>query len=93
MPVIVSATNGTGEIITDGRDGLILADPTDAGSLAAMVRRLYEDKEFSARMGKHANETTRQYTWERNGRELGAIFQQLLERKSGNVVHTVAQES
>jgi UDP-glucose:(heptosyl)LPS alpha-1,3-glucosyltransferase len=93
MPVIVSANNGTCEIITDGRDGLILADPTDAGSLAGMIRRLYEDKEFSAQIGKHANETARQYTWERNGRELGAIFQQLLERKSRNVARTVAQES
>jgi glycosyltransferase involved in cell wall biosynthesis len=93
LPVIVSATNGTGEIITDGRDGLILADPTDAGSLAGMIRHLYEDKEFSARMGKHANETARQYTWERNGRELDAIFQQLLERKSRKVAHAVAQES
>ena len=92
MPVIVSANNGTCEIITDGKDGLILADPTDTVSLAAMIRRLYEDKEFSARLGDNANETALQYTWERNGREMKAIFEQLLERKSRNVVHTVAQE-
>ena len=57
-----------------------------------MIRRLYEDKEFSARLGDNANETALQYTWERNGREMKAIFEQLLERKSRNVVHTVAQE-
>ena len=33
MPVIVSADNGTSEIITHGKDGLILADPTDVNSL------------------------------------------------------------
>jgi glycosyltransferase involved in cell wall biosynthesis len=92
MPVIVSANNGTCEIITDGKDGLILADPTDVASLARMIRRLYEDKEFSARLGENANETALQYTWERNGREMKAIFEQLLEQKSRNVVHTVAQE-
>jgi glycosyltransferase involved in cell wall biosynthesis len=92
MPVIVSANNGTCEMITDGKDGLILQNPTDAKSLAAMIRRLYEDREFSARLGKNANETASRYTWERNGHELSAIFQRLLERKSGNVVHTVAQE-
>jgi glycosyltransferase involved in cell wall biosynthesis len=92
MPVIVSANNGTCEIITDGKDGLILADPVDAASLAAMIRRLFEDREFSARLGRNANETARQYTWERNGRELSAIFEQLLGRKSRNVVHTMAQE-
>ena len=93
LPVIVSANNGTCEIITDGKDGLILADPTDAKSLAEMIRRLYEDKEFSAWLGKNANETAQQYTWERNGHELSVIFDQLLERKSGNPGRTVAQES
>jgi glycosyltransferase involved in cell wall biosynthesis len=93
MPVIVSANNGTCEIITDGKDGLILADPTDANTLAAMIRRLFEGREFAARLGRNANETARQYTWERNGRELGAIFEQLLKRKSRSAVRTVAQES
>jgi glycosyltransferase involved in cell wall biosynthesis len=72
---------------------VILADPTDAASLAVMIRRLFEDKEFSARLGKNANETARRYTWERNGRELSAIFEQLLERKSQGVANTVKQES
>jgi UDP-glucose:(heptosyl)LPS alpha-1,3-glucosyltransferase len=93
MPVIVSANNGTCEIITDGTDGRILADPTDAASLAVMIRRLFEDKEFSARLGKNANETARQYTWERNGRELSAIFERLLQLKSQGVGDTVKQES
>lgn len=93
MPVIVSANNGTSEIIKDGNDGLILADPTDARSLAEMIRRLFLDKEFASRLGANANETAKQYTWERNGRELNALFEQLLERKSRGVVHTVAQES
>ena len=93
LPVIVSANNGTCEIITDGKDGLILADPTDADTLAAMIRRLFEGREFAARLGRNANETARQYTWERNGRELGVIFEQLLKRKSRSAVRTVAQES
>jgi glycosyltransferase involved in cell wall biosynthesis len=93
MPVIVSANNGTCEIISDGKDGLILEDPTDAKSLALMIRRLYEDKDFAARLGKNANETAREYTWERNGRELSMIFDRLLEQKSHNVKYTMRQES
>jgi glycosyltransferase involved in cell wall biosynthesis len=91
LPVIVSAKAGVSEIITDGKDGLILTDPTDAVSLAAMIRRVYEDKEFSARLGKNANETARQYTWERNGRELNEIFEQLLTRKSRNMAKTARE--
>jgi glycosyltransferase involved in cell wall biosynthesis len=93
MPVIVSANNGTCEIITDGKDGLILAEPTDADTLAAMIRRLFEDREFAVGLGRNAHETARQYTWARNGRELDVIFEQLLKRKSRSAVRTVAQES
>ena len=85
LAVIVSTTNGTSEIITDGKDGLILRDATDAISLSAMLRRLFEDKEFRTRLGRNASETARQYTWERNGRELSAIFKDLLLRKTQSV--------
>ena len=92
LPVIVSSTNGTSEIITDGEDGLILADPTDANTLAVMIRRLYEDREFRERLGVNAAETARQYTWERNGRELADIFREIIRRKDHPVAQSVASE-
>ena len=92
LPVIVSSTNGTSEIITNGEDGLILADPTDANALAVMIRRLYEDREFRERLGVNAAETARQYTWERNGRELTEIFQEVIRRKARPVAQSVASK-
>jgi glycosyltransferase involved in cell wall biosynthesis len=92
LPTIVSAENGTSEIISHGVDGLILDDPGDAAGLAAMIRRLYEDEEFRVRLGERAAQTSRQYTWERNGRELAAIFEEILQRKSRFAAQTVAQE-
>jgi glycosyltransferase involved in cell wall biosynthesis len=92
LPVIVSRENGTFEIITNGVDGLILDNPKDAAGLAAMIRRLYEDKEFRDRLGERAAETARQYTWESNGRELAAIFEAILQRKSRFAAQTLAQE-
>jgi len=83
LPVVVSSANGTSEIITDGIDGFILEDPADSTSLAGMIRRLYVDQEFRSRMGKSAAETTKQYTWERNGEQLLKIFQEILQRKAG----------
>src|SRR5260370_19996424 len=41
LPVIVSETNGTSEVITNGTDGLILKDPTESSGLAAMIRQLH----------------------------------------------------
>jgi glycosyltransferase involved in cell wall biosynthesis len=93
LPVIVSSANGTCEIITDGVDGLILVDPTDASTLSRMIRRLFEDREFRERLGENAAKTAQQYTWERNGRDLAAIFEEILQRKVNANERTLAQES
>ena len=93
LPVIVSANNGTSEIITDGADGLILSDPTAADSLAAMIRMLCEHPEFSARLGHKAAETARAYTWERNGRELTAIFEEILRQKASPAAAALAGDA
>ena len=91
LPVIVSAACGVSEIITDGSDGLVLADSTDADTLAAMIHRLYSDKEFRAGLGKKAAETAQQYTWDRNAHDLAAIFKGILRKKASPAAHTLEQ--
>jgi glycosyltransferase involved in cell wall biosynthesis len=81
LPVITTVTNGTAEIITDGADGLLLYDPTDAKALAAQIRRLYEISELRRRLGEHAALTARQYTWDHNAEQFREIFAELLRRK------------
>ena len=92
LPVVVSSANGTSEIITDGVDGFILEDPADSTSLAGMIQRLYIDQEFRAKMGQSAAETTKQYTWERNGEDLLKIFQEILQRKARPSTRSGGQE-
>ena len=92
LPIVVTRENGVYEIITNGTDGLILEDSRDAAGLGAIIRRLYEDKELRDRLGKQAAETARKYTWESNGRELTAIFEEILRRKSDFAAQTLAQE-
>lgn len=92
LPVIVSAAAGVSEIVTNRVDGLILDDPKDATGLAAMIRRLYEEKEFGEQLGQRAANTMQQYTWESNGRELATIFDEVLRRKSGFATQTLTQE-
>lgn len=93
LPVIVSSANGTCELIVDGTNGLVLQDPTDSASLATMIRRLYEDRAFAQRLGDSAAETARRFTWERNSRDLAAIFQEIAKRKAGAETQPVTQES
>jgi glycosyltransferase involved in cell wall biosynthesis len=92
LPVIVSSANGTSEIITDGLDGLILQDPSDARTLAAMIRKLYADPEYRKKLGQNAAESTRKFTWERNGRELARILEDALKRKEPPSARSLAQE-
>ena len=94
LPVIISARAGASDIVHDGVDALILNDPKDAGALATMIRRLYAEGPFRERLGEEAAKTASQYTWERNGRELRAIFEEVLlrKRKSGFEGETLTQE-
>ncbi len=93
LPVIVSAAAGVSEIVTNDVDGMVLDDPTDAITLATMIRRLYEDKELRNRLGNKACETARRYTWDRNGSDLAVIFEEILQRKARPGMQTLTQES
>jgi glycosyltransferase involved in cell wall biosynthesis len=93
LPVIVSSRNGTCEMITDGVDGLILADPHDSNTLAVMIRRLYEDNSFRQQISQKAAETAREYTWERSGRELAAVLEQTLREKSSRLPAKIVADS
>ncbi len=82
LPVVVSSQAGVSEIVSDGVDGLILKKPTDAEELAGLIWLLYEDSDFRQRLGENAARTAQQYTWQRNGAEMHAFFQEVLRRKA-----------
>jgi UDP-glucose:(heptosyl)LPS alpha-1,3-glucosyltransferase len=63
LPVITSRQNGAAEILTAGRDGVLLNDPADAGALAEAMAAL-GDPVRRAAMGARARETAMKYTWD-----------------------------
>jgi glycosyltransferase involved in cell wall biosynthesis len=81
LPVIVSSQAGVSELITDGVDGLVLADPRDAASLAKLISSLAGDSGLRKRLGENARKTACQYTWDRNAEQLGALFDEALAKK------------
>jgi len=81
LPVITTITNGTAEIITDGVDGMILHEPTNAAVLSDQLRRLIQDPALRERLGTQAAKTAQNYTWDRNGEEFRKIFSEILKKK------------
>jgi len=92
LPVVTSAQAGAAEIIRHGIDGLVLDDPRDSDALATMVRQIVEDREFRENLASYAASTAKQYTWERAGRELAAILDEALRRKSSVAAQTMVRE-
>ncbi|WP_328389791.1 glycosyltransferase family 4 protein [Streptomyces sp. NBC_00400] len=86
VPVIsYDCPQGPREIITDGKDGL-LVPPDDTGRLAAAMSRLIEDEPLRKEMGEQAAASARRYDtdllrprWER-------LFADLLDAKHGSEV-------
>ncbi len=59
-PVIASAVGGIVDQLRDGRDGLLLADPTDLAACGAAIERLLRDPLEAARLATNARERVRE---------------------------------
>ena len=81
LPVITSINNGGSQVITEGMDGFVLADPRDVTALSSLVRRLYEDRDLRWRVGENAALTAQSYTWDRNARDTWDFLISALTKK------------
>jgi UDP-glucose:(heptosyl)LPS alpha-1,3-glucosyltransferase len=81
LPVITSVNNGGSQVIAEGLNGFVLADPRDTMELVALVRRLHGDPALCARVGHYAARTAEGCTWERNAQEMWGRLVSALEEK------------
>ena len=82
LPAITTRMAGASEIITQGEDGLILEDPTDAQTLSEWLQRLSKDPDWRNRMGEAASRTAAKYTWARNASEMRVVFDRAIAHNS-----------
>ena len=73
VPVIASDEGGPAEVVTDGRDGLLVR-PRDPRLLADALLRLAGDADLRATLVEGGRETARQYRPERTAEGLLAIY-------------------
>jgi len=75
--VVATEAGGIVDIVTDGRDGL-LVPPGDEPALVDGVVRVLEDRELASRLGAAARETYRE--WHQTAGDFAAAYRSLVER-------------
>jgi glycosyltransferase involved in cell wall biosynthesis len=78
LPVIVSRKAGVSEIVTNGRDGLILENPTDADELAGLIEQICDDANRRRSLSEQAVLTARKFTWDANAVQMKRLFEKAL---------------
>lgn len=82
LPVVsFDCPTGPADVITDGRDGLLIP-PGDVEALGAALVRLVGDRETRIRMGAEAAKTVQEYAPEAVMPRWEALFSELLQAKA-----------
>lgn len=83
LPVITSVNNGGSQIVTDGVNGFVMQDATDASVLAALFRRCFEDLKLRETIGASAAKTALQFSWDRHAGAVWQLLQEAMLKKRG----------
>jgi glycosyltransferase involved in cell wall biosynthesis len=81
-PIVASDLPALGEIIQDGRNGL-LVEAGNPGALALAIRRLLDDRALAERLATCAFNEARLYTWENRAQRLEQLFGSVLTNRRG----------
>lgn len=88
-PLVATRIPGYAEVVTDGREGL-LVQPEDAEALAAALLRLLRDAELRRQMGARGRETAVAYDWPLVADRVLAYYHETLDAQmSASVVGRV----
>jgi UDP-glucose:(heptosyl)LPS alpha-1,3-glucosyltransferase len=82
LPVIASSCAGASEIITDGKDGLIMQNPRDHRELAELLRLLCSSPDLREQLGREARITAQRYTWECNAAQTWSFLDEAAAKKA-----------
>jgi glycosyltransferase involved in cell wall biosynthesis len=83
-PVVSPPVGGVPEVVTDGKNGLLLSDAS-VGSLAAGVRRLREDRGLAMKLRAGAREAGKAWRIERSADGVEALLHRAIAGRPGAV--------
>jgi phosphatidyl-myo-inositol dimannoside synthase len=76
LPLVVTRTGGTAELVADGENGLTFTWG-DVERLIAHLRRLHDDRAVARRMGAHSRRRAESFSWEAAATRYVQMFEQL----------------
>jgi phosphatidyl-myo-inositol dimannoside synthase len=80
LPLVLSRTGGTADLVEEGVNGLTF-DWADVGTLAAHLRRLAADRALARRMGEASRLRAQRFGWRAIAGQFEMLFEQNLSRR------------
>jgi UDP-glucose:(heptosyl)LPS alpha-1,3-glucosyltransferase len=81
LPVICSRIAGAAELITEGREGVLIAHPQDPGEVAAKMRALAVDPALCERLGQAGRQLAVAQNWDREAALHMDCYRQVLAQR------------
>lgn len=86
LPVITTACNGAGELITDGQEGYVITEPDALGELADAIGHLTDDRQ-RAEMSTKAVRLGKEQSMDRHVAALVRVFEEVATTRSRRGPH------
>ncbi|MFH1563254.1 MAG: glycosyltransferase family 4 protein [Nitrospirota bacterium] len=81
LPTITSKIAGAAELMQDGKDGLLLDDPTSPEEIATKINLLVNNKELREKMSKEAQNTASKYSWQEIAKRTLEVYKEIVKSK------------
>lgn len=91
LPVVAVAATGTSDAVSDGEQGLLT--PDDSEALAGAMLRVLEDEALHQKLAESAGQKAHEFDLDRQGRRLVQVYEQAIEaKKAGFHIRIDAQK-
>ncbi len=91
LPVVAVAATGTSDAVSDGEQGLLT--PDDSEALAGAMLRVLEDEALYHKLAESAGQKAHEFDLDRQGRRLVQVYEQAIEaKKAGFHIRIDAQK-
>lgn len=81
LPVVASRVQGIDELVSDGVNGFLIDDPSDAEAIAEGLAKLIDDGRLRLRMGEEALRTVGRYDWSNIAERYLRIYKVVASKK------------